>query len=152
MKRIAFVGVAALALTLAGCASETSAGSNEPYLAAVCPSELALSDYLAALDAQNLAEATDGAAVLADALEGTISRLGNADTAWGDGIEAADIAVLRDAYESDLEKLQTIAAPGTMGDKPFIFSYPGSDEATWRIHQALELPKTLAEACSTAES
>src|SRR5690554_6814900 len=137
---------------MAGCASETSAGSNEPYLAAVCPSELALSDYLAALDAQNLAEATDGAAVLADALETTISRLGNNDTAWGEGVDAADIAILHDAYEDDLEKLQTIAAPGTMGDKPFIFSYPGSDEATWRIHKALDLPKTLGKACSTQES
>jgi len=152
VKRIAFVGVAALALTITGCASGTPAGGNEPYLEAVCPSELALADYMAALDAQNLADATDGAAVLAESLESTISKLGNADTAWGEGIDSADIAILHDAYKHDLEKLQTIAAPGTMGDKPFIFSYPGSDEATWRIHKTLDLPKTLAEACSTQES
>lgn len=152
MKRIAFVGVAVLALTITGCASGTSAGGGDPYLDAVCPSELALADYMAALDAQDLAKATDGAAVLADALEKTISQLQNTDTVWGEGVEAADIATLHDAYEHDLEKMQTIAAPGTMGDKPFLFDYPGSDEATWRIHETLELPKTLAEACSTQES
>jgi hypothetical protein len=152
LKRIALVGAAVLALTMTGCASGTPAGGGEPYLDAVCPSELALADYMAALDAQDLAKATDGAAVLADALEKTISQLENTSTAWGEGIEAADIATLRDAYAHDLEKMQTIAAPGTMGDKPFLFDYPGSDEATWRIHQTLELPKTLAEACSTQES
>lgn len=152
MNRIAFVGAVALALTMTGCASNASAGADEAYLSAVCPSELALGDYMAALDAQNLAEATDGAAVLADALETTISRLRNADTAWGEGVEPADISTLSDAYAEDLEKLQTIAAPGTMGDKPFLFDYPGSDEATWRIHESLGLPKTLAAACSAQES
>ena len=146
------MGVSVLALTITGCASGASAGGDQPYLNAVCPAEIALADYLAALDAQDLAKATDGAAVLADALERTISQLANTSTEWGEGVEAEDIATLRDAYEHDLEKMQTIAAPGTMGDKPFIFSYPGSDEATWRIHQTLELPKTLAEACSTQES
>lgn len=152
LKRIAIVGITALALALTGCASDTSAGGNEPYLSAVCPSELALADYMTALDAQDLAQATDYAVVLIGAVEKTISLLANTDTAWGEGIEAADIATLHDAYVHDLEKMQTIAAPGTMGDKPFLFDYPGSDAATWRIHETLELPKTLAEACSTRES
>jgi hypothetical protein len=51
-----------------------------------------------------------------------------------------------------LKKLQALAAPGTIGDKPFVFDYPGSDEATWRIHKTFELPKTLADACTADAS
>jgi len=152
LKKIAVVVVAALALTVAGCASAGTGGGSDQYLQAVCPSENALADYQAALEAQNLAEATDGAGKLATALEKTISTLGNSGTTWPEGIDPADIATLHDAYEHDLEKLQSIAAPGTMGDKPFIFDYPGSAEATWRIHETLELPKTLAEACNSEAS
>ena len=152
MRRIAIVAVATLALTVTGCAGAETGGDSDQYLAAVCPSELALNDYQAALEAQNLAEATDGAGKLATALEKTVHTLGDTGTTWADGIDPADIATLHDAYEHDLEKLQSIAAPGTMGDKPFIFDYPGSAEATWRIHETLELPKTLAEACSSEAS
>jgi hypothetical protein len=152
LKRIAVVAVAALALTITGCASQPAGGDGDHYLEAVCPSELALVDYQAALDAQDLAEATNGAGVLADALETTIDRLGDTTTTWAEGIDPADIATIHDSYAHDLEKLQSIAAPGTMGDKPFLFDYPGSDEATWRIHETLDLPKTLAEACGTQKS
>ncbi|MEX1079247.1 MAG: hypothetical protein WED09_09095 [Homoserinimonas sp.] len=150
MKKIAFVAVAALALTVTGCTGESAgAGGSDEYLAAVCPSELALSDYLAALDTQDLAEATTNAGLLATALENTIGDLGNSKTTWADSIDPADIATLHDAYADDLKKLQALAAPGTLGDKPFVFDYPGSDEATWRIHTAFDLPKVVADACSS---
>lgn len=153
MKRIALVAVAAaIALTMSGCAGQASGGGGADYLAAVCPSELALTDYQTALEAQDLAEATTNAGLLATALEKTIDTLGNTGTTWADGIDPADIATLHDSYAQDLKKLQALAAPGTIGDKPFIFDYPGSDEATWRIHKTFELPKTLTEACATQES
>jgi hypothetical protein len=152
VKKIAAVAVAALALTVTGCAGSATGGGADQYLDAVCPSEQALSEYQAALDAQDLAEATTNAGELATALEKTISTLGSSGTTWAEGIDPADISTLHDSYEHDLEKLQALAAPGTIGDKPFIFDYPGSDEATWRIHKTFDLPKTLTEACSTQGS
>lgn len=148
---VAALAVAALALTVTGCAGSATGGGSDQYLEAVCPSEIALVDYQAALDSQDLAEATTKAGLLAAALEKTISTLG-ADTTWAEGIDPADIATLHDAYTHDLGKLQALSAPGTIGDKPFIFDYPGSDAATWRIHKTLDLPKTLTEACSTQDS
>lgn len=161
MKRIAFAAVAVLALTVAGCASGATGGAtggatsggggSDQYLKAVCPAELALIDYQAALDSQDLADATTKAGLLATALEATIDDLSSNST-WAEDIDPADIATLHDAYARDLKKLQALAAPGTIGDKPFIFDYPGSDEATWRIHEAFELPRALADACSTDAS
>ena len=151
LKRIAFAAVAVLTLTITGCASGATGGGSDQYLDAVCPSELALIDYQAALDSQNLAEATTKAGLLATALEDSIDGL-SSSTTWAEGIDPADVATLHDAYADDLKKLQALAAPGTLGDKPFIFDYPGSDEASWRIHEAFELPKSLADACSTDAS
>ncbi|MHA6668926.1 hypothetical protein ACX3O0_08645 [Homoserinimonas sp. A447] len=151
MKKISLAAVAVLALTVTGCASGASEGGSDQYLEAVCPSELALTEYQAALDAQDLAAATTKAGLLATALETTIADLSSSAT-WAEGIDPADVATLHDAYAQDLKKLQALAAPGTIGDKPFVFAYPGSDEATWRIHKTLELPKTLADACSAADA
>lgn len=149
---MAFAAVAALALTVTGCASGATSGGSAQYLEAVCPSELALIEYQAALDSQDLAVATTNAGLLATALEATVDKLGDTGTTWAEGIDPADIATLHDGYARDLKKLQALAAPGTIGDKPFIFDYPGSDEAIWRIHETFELPRTLADACSTEAS
>jgi hypothetical protein len=151
LRRIAFAAAAVLALMVSGCASGASGGGSDKYLDAVCPSELALTEYQAALDSNDLAAVTTKARLLATALEASIADL-SASTNWGEGVDPADIATLHDAYAQDLKKLQTLAAPGTMGDKPFVFDYPGSDEATWRIHKTLDLPKTLADACSAADA
>lgn len=137
-----------MVMVVTGCSAGGSSGDSEYYLESVCPAEVALTNYQTALAAQNLAEATTNAGLLATALENSIERLGAEEIAWAEGIDPADIATLHDGYARDLTKLQALAAPGTIGDKPFIFDYPGSDAATKRIHETFQLPRVLAEACA----
>lgn len=149
--RIAALAAALLATTsMTGCSMfpMSKADAGEQYLSILCPTNVALDVFNAAVDSQDLEAIKAAAQELATAQRAAAKQLTDDSTSWPAEVAEADRRTMADHYFANISWLNSVTSATTVADIPM--QLPGDDgfgEASQRIRAGLDLSTDTSVGC-----